>query len=259
MTRARKSPIYGNLTITSPEGQPMFRCDERKFSWYIRKGLAVQVDDLTARLLFVPKGMGNVGDSYLMGEKHNVCVVCGNDDPLTLTKHHVVPQCYRSHFPDEHKNHNPYDILPVCRSCHDVYEHEHADKLKADLGQQYDAPLDGDRRDADNEDERRASKFANALAQYGDRIPEVRKAEMLDAIEAHLGRAPTAPDIAELAERRVYPTTIGETHGQMVVARVGDLVEFIKLWRKHFVETMAPKHLPSNWDIDRPPKCNPVE
>ena len=241
----RKAPIYGNLTITDPSGKPMFRCGDNKFKWYIKKGLAELVDERTARLLFVPNGMGCQGDTYLMDAKNNVCVVCGCNDPLKLTKHHVVPHSYRTAFPPQFKNHNHFDILPVCRDCHDEYEHQYADPLKAALAKQYAAPLV-------NLEELKACKYANALCQYADQIPDERQREMLIAIETFLGRMPSASDLLDMAQRKVGITRLNETHGRMVVARLPDLEEFVKLWRKHFLDSMNPQFLPAHWHVDRP-------
>ena len=42
-------------------------------------------------------------------------------------------------------------------------------------------------------------------------------------------------------------------HGYHVVNKLDTdekLIEFIKLWRKHFIDTMKPKYMPTGWSID---------
>ena len=42
-------------------------------------------------------------------------------------------------------------------------------------------------------------------------------------------------------------------HGKVLIEKLGgddSIPEFIKLWRKHFLETMNPKYLPNNWSIN---------
>lgn len=47
-------------------------------------------------------------------------------------------------------------------------------------------------------------------------------------------------------------------HGRKVVeyymAKEGGLLEFEKMWRRHFVEFMQPKHLPSLWSVEHKPE-----
>ena len=47
-------------------------------------------------------------------------------------------------------------------------------------------------------------------------------------------------------------------HGQKVVEhfmqKPGGLLEFEKLWRRRFVETMEPKFLPALWSVDHTPQ-----
>ena len=229
----------------------MFRCGEKKFNWYVSRGLAVQVDSHTAKLTFEPKGNGNYGDNYLMGPKDNRCVVCGTDDALKLTRHHVVPHCYRKFFPPEYKNHNHFDILPVCRTCHDVYEHRFADQLKASLSEKYSAPLDGVTHSVRIEESKAVKYAITLLKPRAVKIPEARRREMLDLIVAVIRHEPSQQDLEELSQRLVNTTEIDDYHGQMVVSRLDDLFAFAMLWRQHFMDMMQPKFLPERWDIRR--------
>ena len=43
------------------------------------------------------------------------------------------------------------------------------------------------------------------------------------------------------------------SHGHEVVRKIreeGKLIEFEKMWRKHFIDTMLPQYLPPLWSVD---------
>lgn len=43
------------------------------------------------------------------------------------------------------------------------------------------------------------------------------------------------------------------SHGHEVVRKIreeGKLLEFEKMWRKHFIDTMRPQYLPPLWSVD---------
>ena len=131
-----KYKIYGNCKVLSPDGLLMFRCQEKKINWYLKRDLAqiVNLDPLTIKLNFEPNGLGNHNKVYGLGEMDNLCVVCGNN--IEITRHHVVPICYRRFFPIEKKSHNFHDVLSVCADCHENYEY-YAFKFKLDLSVKY--------------------------------------------------------------------------------------------------------------------------
>lgn len=127
--------LYDNVRAVDKDGNFMFYCSIRKAESYLRKKNAedgsplaeiVSRDPFIFRLLFDPKGKGNPD----MGPKINLCERCGTTE--NLTKHHIVPYAYRKILPDEFKNHRSEEVVPLCRPCHDMYEHE-ADVLKDEL------------------------------------------------------------------------------------------------------------------------------
>lgn len=246
--RKRKRPIFGNKKIYHPDGFLMFRCGDDKLDWYVSRGLAKKVGD-DAQLLFAPKGMGYFQDEYLLADKSNICVVCGHSEELELTRHHVVPYCYRVHFPLVYKEHNHYDVLPLCRKCHDIYEHSYAFQLKEELAGRYDAPLNGVF-DVINLDYNRAVARAFVIQKQGDKLPANRKQLMLDFITKYLGRIPTNDDLHLLAKKpKLNICDIKITHGKLVVSKIENLDEFVRMWRNHFITTMNPKYLPAGWTI----------
>jgi hypothetical protein len=168
--------IYHNCTVLSPEGVEMFKCHKKKLDWYVRKNLAVLEAPNTIRLKFKPNGLGWSGDHYYLQNRENKCCCCGSSEKLT--KHHVVPYCYRKEFPKEIKDSNYYDILPLCIECHVVYE-KHAVKKKQDLAEKYNAPLHG----LNNINEKQAPKYAKTLIKFGEQIPEDRKQYLIEQIK----------------------------------------------------------------------------
>jgi hypothetical protein len=43
---------------------------------------------------------------------------------------------------------------------------------------------------------------------------------------------------------------INRTHGELVVDKIEDIDEFMKSWRKHFIENNDCKFLPKDWSIE---------
>ena len=71
---------YESCKVIGPDGNFMFSCNRKRVNWYLSRGLAelVTVQPApTIRLLFQPKGPGNLGNKYYETEHQNLCVVCG--------------------------------------------------------------------------------------------------------------------------------------------------------------------------------------
>lgn len=232
----------------------MFRCGDKKANWYLSRGLAslVSSEPPTIQLLFEPKGEGHCHDSYYLQNKLNKCVVCGSEEMESLTRHHVVPYCYRRAFPDDLKEHNYHDVVPLCWKCHDCYE-DHADDLKEQLAVQYEAPINGRGSNVDV-GLMRVRQFAHTLFRHGDRIPEPRRSEMYQPIKDYLGKSEVSKeDLQPLMELEFYDDSFYTRHGEIVVEKVGaaGLQPFVEMWRKHFLSTMNPKFMPAEWDVLR--------
>ncbi|MBI4606832.1 MAG: HNH endonuclease [Planctomycetes bacterium] len=255
MKEVRKRAIYESCRILSPSGELMCLVREKKARWYLERGLARLVAEapLTVQLVFEPRGRGHSGDAFYTRTRPNVCAVCGATEGLTL--HHIVPHGYRRHFPEEVKNHSCHDLVPLCIPCHRRYE-SMALELRRRLAEDYGAPLDEagqsyDRRTA------KAKKAASALERHGTRDDVRIPAERLEELRGVLRDFFGTPDVddALIAEAlRLDPCaarTSGRSHGEVVVANVGDLQAFVERWRRHFVESLRPAHMPAEWRVDR--------
>lgn len=244
VTKDRK--IYGNCQVQSPNGVLMFRCDQKKAYWYINRNLGdiIQKEPLIVRLNFEPKGLGNHQKEFGLSEMLNKCVSCGDEN--FLTKHHIVPYCYRRYFPLEIKSHNFHDVMPLCTNCHDTYERK-ADELKSKLSIEYNAPLNGVN---DKRNHTKFSKIAKTLlSDEVYKIPNKRVKEIKSDVKDFFG-------IKRLSKKRLYsiasmrPTQPNKTHGLIVIENIKDIDSFIIMWRKHFIEEMNCLHLPKNWSTE---------
>jgi hypothetical protein len=237
--------IYGNCQVQSPDGILMFRCDEKKANWYLNRDLGeiVSDDPLTIRLKFEPNGLGNHNKDFGLSEMKNQCVVCGGDE--FLTRHHVVPYCYRRYFPLEVKSHNFHDVLSLCVECHENYE-RFADKLKLELADEHNAPINGEV--DDKKDSIRFSKIASTLLRPDvNNIPKKRIIKIKSEVKNFFGiKRLTKKRIKEISSIR---SVLKRTHGEMVMENISDIQSFVEMWREHFIENMNCQYLPKDWKI----------
>lgn len=238
----KERKIYGNYKVFSPNGELMFRCDEKKANWYLKRDLAFLSEDKNVVLKFRPNGLGNHNKDYGLNEMQNVCVVCGTQN--YLTRHHVVPISYRKYFPIEIKSHNFHDVLSLCVDCHESYERK-ADDYKNELSLLYKAPIVGLLQE--NKNLIRAKKIASSILNFKHLMPKDRYEQLKKELREIL-------NVKRLHKKRIIDTAnlnfkiIEKTHGQIVVENV-DIKEFIISWRKHFTENNDCKFLPKNWSI----------
>lgn len=241
------SPLYGNCQVLSPDNILMFRCDDKRAGWYLKRDLAEEVigsSPLVIRLKFQPKGLGNHGKTWGLTEMANRCVNCGTTD--MLNRHHVVPYCYRKFFPLSLKSHNFHDVLALCVSCHEKYE-RNADKLKEQLSTEYNAPINGET--IGNKDLIKFTKIATTLLKEDlTKVPRLRVRKMKRSLKKkfRIDRL-TKKKLEELSKVKV--TIIKRTHGEMVMSNVHDIQQFVEMWRRHFVENNDCPFLPENWSI----------
>lgn len=236
-----KNP-YGNFEIQNNDGSLLFRCNKKKFDWYVTRNLVFKLCEKKARLLFQPAGIGVKDDPYLSKELPNYCVVCGTVSKLNL--HHVVPYCYRIWMGRRLGRMNNFDVLPICVTCHTAYELE-ADKLKNHFIEIFKIDHNGF---IINRELRKAKKVASALILHKDKMPAERIKEYKEFIKDYLGKHWfTRAELYRLTEANPA-TPVGKTAAEQIVDRVTDLNWFARFWRTHFINHARPKHLPKNWN-----------
>lgn len=251
MTRPLKKPLYDNIIALAPDGAALCRCNQKKAEWYLQRDLAeiVSDDPITIRLKFEPKGRGHAGDEFYLSQKFNVCVVCGTTEDHT--RHHVVPYCFRQHFPEKTKRHNSHDICLLCTTCHDEYE-VFADKLKTQLSATYGVPFIG-RGFVLDRNLYQVKRHGSALKKYIERIPKDRIKVLEETLRNFFKKDEiTREDIERAA--RVRPFVKSKDYvkfGKCIVESVKDLEEFVIMWRKHFLSCMKPQYMPEYWSIER--------
>ncbi|XP_052101833.1 exonuclease 3'-5' domain-containing protein 2-like isoform X1 [Mytilus californianus] len=252
----RQRPLYYNCYLLAPDGESLCTCDVKKAEWYIEKGLADKVNDdpFTVQLRFEPAGRPTSKDDYYLQEKENICVVCGSKD--SYVRKQVVPKEYRRYFPPSLKDHASHDILLLCMSCH-VRSTQYDTTLRYQLAEECNAPIDmgsGTKQLSDH-DLQKVRSAARALLNPKAKIPESRKMELKKTLEDFYGILDFSPEILAQAAEIEYRVDNRDyiPHGKLVVRSIKKsegLYQFQKRWRQHFVNTMKPQYLPTNWSID---------
>lgn len=242
---ARKDrKIYGNCQVYSPDNILMFRCDEKRAKWYLIRDLAEVVGDnpFSIRLNFKPKGLGNHNKQFGLVEMKNICVVCGIDE--YLTRHHVIPHCYRKYFPLCLKSHNFHDVLSMCVNCHEKYERK-ADDLKIELSIKYKSPIGGEVQNS--KEVLKYTKIAKTLL-ISKEIPRYRQKVLKNKLKEYFGiKRLTKLKISQISD--IKTLIVKKTHGQIVIEKVTNLQEFVEMWRYHFISNNDCKFLPKDWNI----------
>jgi len=244
-----KRPQYENYQVLHPNGKLMFRTTRSRANWYLIRDLATLVDNnpQILRLRFEPRGPGNIDDDFFQQIRENLCVVCGQTE--LLTRHHIVPSCYKRFFPKLYKVNTSYDVLPLCIHCHRKAE-IHCQKFRNQLADEYDVPINSGiiyNRELD-----RARGAASTLLTYGNIIPPDRLEELYNRAADYLGREPRRDDLIELLKLSPYNYDNYLDHCHEVVKKITDFTQFAQRWRQLFLDTMQPKFMPNGWDIDRP-------
>jgi len=137
---ARKTPLYENCRMESPDGVLLCTCSAKRCEWYLKKGIATltSTSPTTIRLLHRPSGYPSKSESYYRTVKANACVVCGSEEECL--KKYIVPHCYRKHFPSLLKERRSHDVLLFCKCCHHAASKEE-EKLRSAIAECAGIPL----------------------------------------------------------------------------------------------------------------------
>jgi hypothetical protein len=231
----------------------MFLCHDKKATWYLNRNLAKIISKIpfSIKLNFKPNGLGHSNKEYGIMEMDNMCVVCGTSE--FLTRHHIVPFCYRQHFELAYKSRNHHDILPLCFECHKKYEVK-ASLLKIDISKIYDAPINGIlvSKSGDNFFNKNMPFKIKGLcklllSEYINLLPKERLDIIKKEVSDYFGGAYTEDDLRYLIDLK---SVCIKTHGEMVVEKLKSIQDFIEMWRKHFIENNECIYLPGKWKIN---------
>ncbi|XP_047489596.1 exonuclease 3'-5' domain-containing protein 2-like isoform X1 [Penaeus chinensis] len=255
---ARRTPLYHYSQMRAPDNELLCVCDPRKALWYVEKGKAkvVSEDPLIIQLNFEPSGRpladrDDDGRFYLQ-ERLNVCVVCGKGE--IYIRKNIVPLEYRKHFPDILKNHQSHDVVLLCLDCHKKSNLE--DKVfRYTLAKEFDAPIGNEHSKKTSVDRHQITvkNAAKALVCNRANIPEKRVLELENILKSYLETdCISETQLREMAQTdSKFGNKAFQSHGHKVYEayeKVG-LIKLIQRWRKHFLSSMKPQHMPIGWSV----------
>lgn len=259
---ARKSPMYDNVEMLDPQGTLLASISAKKARWYVGKKLAEWiVPDTRVQLVFTPKN--HSGGFYEKARKQNICVACGSSD--FFMRHYIVPYAYRSLLPIQYKTHLSHDVVILCPDCH-----LHCEQWTQVRMKELEESRPAKHRNATfvNRDLHRVKSAALALLRWRNKLPPGKIQEYDTLVRTHL-KFPREEYEDELSYQQLQQAISVECRtdnpdyiaGPEWVFRSLDnnddkITKFIKDWRRHFIETVQPKHLPSGWSIDSPVTSN---
>lgn len=255
-SKPRQKPMYDNCQLVAPDGELLCSCDKGKAEWYVYKGLGEKVSDdpFTVRLNFEPSGRPTLDNVFYTMEKSNQCVVCGKTE--NFHRKLVVPSEYRKYFPNLMKKNLSHDVLLLCVHCHkksNILDQQ----MRQKLAELCDAPL-GSRKNVKykfNPELARVKSAATALCTNGNKIPEWRQQELKKVISDYYGVPEVTEEILNQAAN-IEVSALNDSfvsHGLKVYqyfCENGGLIQFEKMWRQHFLDTMQPQFLPAMWSVE---------
>lgn len=275
LQKGSKNLSVENWKVYHPNGKHMFTCGERKADWYLERSLAEVIGEKEIQLTFIPRGYGfKEEETFGLSGRNVVCVVTGESDDLQ--RHHIVPYCYRKHFKDEYKTKNHHDVVLVTYSVHQYYERL-ATQFKDELAIEYNVK---NLNECNYEFTKELSAFVkikiktlsglhSLFRAYGklsnDKIIEILKltaetsgleyefVRKLNYIQLYKLYTILKSHYNEEFEEFKKKKSLEFDHGYQVVKQLDThekIEEFVRRWRKHFVDTMNPPYMPDGWSID---------
>lgn len=264
-----------NWKVYHPTGRHMFTCGEKKAKWYLERNLAIKVGNKKIKFTFDPKGNGFSDDEeFGRTARETRCVVSGLTDGLQ--RHHIVPYCYRTYFPEKYKSKNHHDVVLINHEKHSEYEklanlfkdkiaHIYGVKTITEYNLEYTANL----REIGKKYVIILNSIHSILKGY-NKLPQNIIHQKLLFISDEIGISFNEFSkynyiqlyklyliIKDIHYAETYKFKVDERkfydHGYHVVKQLDceeKIMEFVKLWRQHFIETMKPKYMPKGWSID---------
>lgn len=228
-----KNKPYGNFEVYHPDGELMFHCKEDRIDWYLTRNLAKRINDKAIQLTFVPAGKGEKPEHLV--KRKNICVVSADDK--RLTKHHIVPYCFRKHLPLKYKSRNSIDVVLLRRDIHDEYE-----KIASDLKQEL------------------IDKYITTYEKKLNRAIEITRIKMksLDRVMENDALGYRIVDVYNSLKSKLNEMgfLLSDTRDRekldfykLVVERMGH-ENLIIFWKKHFQDTLQPEFMPEYWDVN---------
>lgn len=232
-----QKPIYESISMLHPDGTVMCMTSLKRAHWYVSRDIAKWTNEQKThfQLNFLPQGKGKSTIPFYTETIQNICVVCGIEQ--NLNKHHVVPYVFRKRLKSQFKDKNHHDILAICIGCHEIYEEE-ANKLKIFISKQYGTEINQKKLNPNIKHNKKVLD-AKKLLSAGLKLPQERIKELV--IIAKKSLLPVViQDNTHWAEKIIKEITKTDEKTQ----------DFIIMWRNHFLNTMKPKFMPKNWNVN---------
>lgn len=241
MTNKRTKVIYSNCGLYDAHGL-LCRCSNERAQWYLKKGLATVISENPLEILlnFDPGVSKEQRELVYCIKKQNICSVCGNSNLTELTRHHIIPMCFRQLFPPEYKSYLSHDVLPVCNDCHVMY-HKHANYK---IEQMFDACHKTSEAKKRRKFVKDTLRLFNALRQ--NNIPQQR----VEQIQHQLHDTWGEDDLGTIESQCLLENASPISYSKIYLEQIEDLECFILNWRLDFIDVMQPKFLPVGWSID---------
>jgi hypothetical protein len=255
---ALKSNMYDNIQMMDPNGILLANISKKKAKWYVSKHLATwKTHPVCIQLSFTPRA--HSGSGFEKSVKQNVCVACGDDGGLFM-RHYIVPYAYRTLLAKKFKTHQSHDVVILCPECH--LHCEHATQLRMNSLEE---KLQEHCRHASfiNQDLYRVKSAALALSRWKHKLPceTIQQYQTLVRNYLNISSHDISLEQLQLAAAVEYriPNPDYISGPQFVIQQSllrdqddDEVEQFIKDWRRHFIDTVQPRFLPQGWSIDSP-------
>lgn len=160
------------------------------------------------------------------------------------------------------KSHLSHDIVLLCAAtCHPRTNALYHQRMK-ELGVLFHAPIESESlRVTSDRTKERAKAFGQALRTAEDKMPEARREELRAFLRDFFGLETDAvltqerlEEAASLETRSVVDPE-RKSHAEVVASAVLEggprgVEEFVRDWRRFFLERLEPKFLPPFWSVD---------
>ena len=264
-----------NWKVYHPNGRHMFTCGEKKANWYLERNLASLIGINKIKFTFDPKGMGFDDDEeFGRNVRQMRCVVSGVE--FDLQRHHIIPYCYRTYFPNEFKSKNHHDVVLINKIRHSEYEQqatlfkdEIANKFNVKTISEFNANYAIKLRQVGKENFIILNAISSLFKGYGKLDNEIKLAKLHFISERTNIPFTVLSKYNYIQLYKIYTYLKYENdnkinkfkkenrilfdHGYQVVKQLDTdkkIIKFVKLWRNHFIDTMQPQYMPDGWSVD---------
>jgi len=174
-----------------------------------------------------------------------------------LIRWSVVPHAFRRLLPEAVKSRDSHDIVLLCRGCHAKVERPYAERRRALFREA--GVVEDTARCEESPTLTRVRSAGRALQSRARKLPTWRREELVSLLRDHF-------KVSELTDELVQQAACTEAkrlkahyrspeellmaslcNSDQVAAAFGD---FTRSWRRLFVETLQPSHLPAGWSVD---------